>query len=299
MRRKNWWVVMERIVRVAVLFLCVTLLLPSDPVGAQPRQMAPLAPAAGGMIKKVIPPDIAVEFATIDWANSRVTIVVARNGELPANFKMTRVFTDIWGPVIRKRPIESPGPGEAVVTTGGPDTFQYHKHGEQDVRFDNRITYTIHETFSPGINSIHEVTISLWDVTGGNPANDKLTLRGGDRPPRPAAVPDYITSAVAAPAGDKLRATIRVTNPRNETLRNLRLILVKGHLALHEWKPIGLGPHASASVHWDVTMPDPGATVNFEAILTTDLESPLPPADTILDRQSFSYRRGTTIIGTP
>lgn len=42
-----------------------------------------------------------------------------------------------------------------------------------------------------------------------------------------------------------------------------------------------------------------GVTVYYEAILTTDLDSPLPPEETVLDRHRLPYRRGTTIIGTP
>ncbi len=291
---------MAPIARCTLSFLCVALPLFTVPAAAQPvKQAAPIAGRAPD-VGKLLPPDIGVQSAHIDWANSRVVIVVARTANLPPEIKGTRVFTDIWGPWMRTRPLESPGPGEAVVTTGGPNPFQYHKHGEQDIRFDGRLTYTIYEQFSSAINKILEVKVAVLDIPNGtNAANDRLTLAGGERPPRPAAVPVYITSFTAAPSGGHVRLTIKITNPRSETLRNLRLVLIKSHLALHEWKPLGLASHAGAQVHWDDAMPDPGATVRYEAILTTDMDTLLPPLDSILDRRQLSYRRGTTVIGTP
>jgi hypothetical protein len=282
---------------VAFSVTMAAVLLAASAAPAQPRPAAPVR-VDQGAVQMVLPPDIGLQGVGIDWANSRIVIGVTRTPGTKAVY--TRVFTDISGPWMRSRPLDSPGLGEAVVTTGGPNPFQYTKHGEQDLKFDGRLSYTVYESFSPAINKILKVRVACWDVDNpANPGNNVVELAGGDRPPRPAAVLDYITSAAAAPSGDKLRATIKVTNPRSETLRNLRLILIQGHSAVHEWKPLGLGPQASASVHWDVAVPAPGVTVNFEAILTTDLDAPLPPPDTFLDRQSFSYRRGTTITGTP
>jgi hypothetical protein len=294
----------SRIVGGAVLLLCIMLPWTTVPVLAQVRRMAPLAPTEAGKVQKLLPPDIALQSAAIDWANSRIVVVVTRTSNFPPEVKGTTVITGIWGPVLRKRPIANPGPGEAVVTTGGPNTYQYTRQGEQVIRFDSRLSYTIYEPFSSAINSIHRVRASVYDPPGGigNPANNVVELSGGQRPPRPAPVPDYITSFTAKPVNDAaghLRVAIKVTNPRNAAIRNLRLILVKGHFPLHEWKPLGLGAHAAAQVHWDDTMPAPGVTNTYEAILTNDLGSPLPPEDTILDRQTMTYRRGTTIIGTP
>ena len=97
--------------------------------------------------------------------------------------------------------------------------------------------------------------------------------------------------------GNHLRITIKTSNQLAVAVKNLRLILVKNHLQVKEWKPVGLGPHAKAQVHYDDDMPQPFNTNHYIAILTTDLSSSLPPEETVLDRKETSYRRSGTVEG--
>ena len=109
-----------------------------------------------------------------------------------------------------------------------------------------------------------------------------------------------ITDLNFKPIGDKgnhLRVEVKMANQLPATMSNLRLILIKNHLSVKEWKPIGLGPHAMAQVHYQDDMPKPGQTSNYVVILTTDLSNPQPELNSVLDRKEGDYRRPGTVTG--
>ena len=97
--------------------------------------------------------------------------------------------------------------------------------------------------------------------------------------------------------GDKLTITIKMANQLSTQISNLRLILVKNHFSIKEWKSINFGPHGLSQVSYQDTLPQPAQTSKYEAILTTDLINPLPEPNSILDRKQSEYTRGGTVTG--
>jgi hypothetical protein len=92
-----------------------------------------------------------------------------------------------------------------------------------------------------------------------------------------------------------LSLLIKCQNKSSRLLRNLRLTLVKNHFSVKEWSPLGLGPGAVAQVHYQDSMPLPGKTNHYIAILSWG--DPIAQPQSVLDRKETQYRRGGVVIG--
>jgi hypothetical protein len=92
-----------------------------------------------------------------------------------------------------------------------------------------------------------------------------------------------------------LSLLIKCQNKSSRLLKNLRLTLVKNHFSVNEWSPIGLGPGAASQVRYQDTMPLPGKTHHYIAILSWG--DPVSQPQSVLDRKENQYRRGGVVIG--
>jgi hypothetical protein len=90
-------------------------------------------------------------------------------------------------------------------------------------------------------------------------------------------------------AGNKLSATMQMTNLQNQYLRNMRLLLLKNNVRVKEWKTSGFVSQATSQVRYVEERQPPPVKFGidrYRAILTSDLGKPLPADNTILDSRT-------------
>lgn len=266
----------------------------------EPVQRPPVKPPTD----LLVPFDMLVDRFTLDWATNSATAVIRMRGTLPAKYDVQgykmQILFEFRGPVERIRP-GGPSPGTGMIVDADGRTRHYEKHEVWVPYGKSQREYVVRSGFDAKLNHVEALVMIPWFTEDANHGNDTRKVTAS-RPPRPAERPKYITAFTAKPLGDtgnRLRVQIKVTNPSGNTRRDMRVVLVKGHSAVKEWKPVGLGGHASAQMSWDDSLPAAGVTNRYRAILTTDLTSPLPPTATVLDSAETSYRRGTTVRGGP
>lgn len=279
----------------SLLFLAFT------PVNAAPPMKPIPSPVAGSTrvspAQALLPYDLSIDSVTIQWKPLAVRVVVRVQGTPPASSAPDRNLTcwlDYSG--IPEEFLHPPSSGAYAFTP--PATHEMKVTSFFLAGGPTHLVMIPFNTFATQVTA----RCKAWpDPAESNPNNNDRTAFS-TKPPAPGEALRYILDFSATPqndAGKHLKVLLRVTNQTQQMLQGLRLILVKNHLPLTEWKPIGLHAGGLAQLQYLDSMPAPTATNNYEAILTTDLASPLPPPGTVLDRRSISYRTAATLVGVP
>ncbi len=266
------------------------------PVKAPQAVTAPGARASD--LRPVLPFDIAIDSVTIGWSPMQVVALVRTQGVDPGTAHQDRQLT-CWLTY-------SGFPPEALRPPSGGGAYVFTEPARKEMkvvayRVGDGPTHAVRIPFATLANEVLAHCLAWADDAESNKDNNARDAFS-TRPPKPGQAPKYLLEVSAMPlndAGNHLRVLVRVTNPTQQPLQNLRLILAKNHVAIKEWKPIGIHPSGLAQVHLQDDMPAAGKSNLYEAILTTDLASPVPPPTSILDRRSTSYHRGGTILGGP
>jgi hypothetical protein len=278
------------------MFLAVSAALGAPPAPVEPRAEA--ARPLGTVLRPPPPPfDLSVDALTIEWVPAPVIKGVVRyQGSSPAapgehTFSCHLGYGDF-------------PPGAFDPPSGGAYVFVPPSRQEDKwthFHLKEAGTYDVSVPFTTVANEVL-VRCVVPSVQGEADTANNSRKAFSHRPPPQGQPLRYILDVIAKPLndpGNHVRITTRVTNPTTNLLQNLRLILVRNHVTIKEWMPLGMHPSALAVTHWDDAMPAEFATNSYEAILTTDTASPQPPPATILDRRSTSYRHAGTLHGAP
>jgi len=270
--------------------------LPGAPMDSVP--VRPLAPKSNApIVRPLLPFDLAIDALTVEWAPATVIRGVVRyQGSSKAALGEHNFSCHIGYGDFPPGAFDPPSGGGAYVFTppARQEDLWTHFHLKEAG------TYAVSIPFRTVANEVL-LRCTVAPVTGEvDTANN--TRRAFSHRVTQGQPQRYILDVNATPLNDPgkhLRVTTRMTNPTAGLLQNLRLILVRNHQPIKEWKPIGMHPSALATTHWDDDLPAEFATNVYEAILTTDTSNAQPAPATILDRRSISYRRPGTVHGTP
>jgi hypothetical protein len=268
----------------------------APPVKAPPAVIAPGARAQ--TVRPPLPFDISIDSVTIGWSPMHVVALVRTQGEDPGRAHEDRQLT-CWFTY-------SGFPPGSLAPPSGGGAYVFTEPAKKEMkvvayRVGDGPTHPARIPFATVANEVRVHCLAWPDEAESDKANNTRDAFS-TRPPPPGQPPTYLLEVSATPLndpGNHLKVLVRFTNPTPNLLQNLRLILVKNHLAMKEWKPLGIHPNGLAQVHVQDAMPAAGASNHYEAILTTDLASPVPPPASILDRRSASYHRGGTVRGGP
>lgn len=267
-----------------------------------PPVKAPAAVVAPGTrasdLRALLPFDISIDSVTIGWSPMQVVALVRTQGEDPGKAHQDRQLT-CWLTY-------SGFPPEALRPPSGGGAYVFSEPARKEMkvvayRVGDGPTHAVRIPFATLANEVLVHCLAWADDAESNKGNNTRDAFS-TRPPKPGQPAAYLLEVSATPlndAGHHLKVLVRYTNPTQQLLQNLRLILTRNHVAIREWKPIGIHPSGLAQVHIQDDMPAAGRSNLYEAILTTDAVSPVPPPASILDRRSTSYHRGGTVLGGP
>lgn len=260
---------------------------------------AVIAPGARALdLRAPLPFDISIDSVTIGWSPMQVVVLVRTQG------------VDPWKP-FQERNLTcwltySGFPPESLRPPSGGGAYVFTEPAKKEMKVTGYFVgggpvHTVRIRFATPANEVLANCRAWPDEAESNKGNNSRSAFS-TRPPEPGQPPTYLLEVSATPlndVGNHLKVLVRYTNPTQQLLQNLRLILARNHIAIREWKPIGIHPSGLAQVQIQDDMPAAGRSNLYEAILTTDVLSPVPPPASILDRRSTSYHRGGTVLGGP